>query len=379
MSRVFLYILFLTAFVSCKEKYELPYSGPATGYLVVDGIINGGQGPTNIRLTRTLALVDTVPFRNENNAQVFVEGDNNTSFELNETQSGVYSHPQLTLEQHVKYRLRINTSEGKIYLSEYSDNRKTPPIDNISWERTGDGVMFFVNTHDAQNNTRFYKWDYEETWEFRSNYLSTLRYVYDGFGNPIAVTERDYDEMMKMYYCWQGETSKNILIGSSIKLSRDTIHLPVLFIPQESWKISALYSILVKQYALSPAAFEFFQRMKKNTEQVGSLFDAQPSELTGNIQCLDNPAEIVIGFVEVSEAQQQRIFVARNEVLPWDYRMLCYEESILNNPDSLNTGLIPTSMHLGGPFGSIMRFYASTPLCVDCTTRGTNVKPSFWP
>lgn len=379
MRRALLYILLLTAFGACKEKYDLPYSGPATGYLVVDGTINSGQGPTNIRITRTLALVDSIAFRNETGAAVVVEGENNTQFPLFESGSGVYSNPQLNLQQDVSYRLRIQTSEGKVYHSEFTPNKKTPEIDDISWERSDRGVELYIDTHDPQDNTRYYKWDYEETWEFHSAYLSMLTYVYNAFGEPVNVAERPYDEIMKMYTCWQRESSSNILVGSSAKLSRDTIHLPLKYVENDSWKISVLYSILVRQHALSAAGYEFLQRMKKNTEQVGSLFDAQPSELVGNIKSDEDPQETVIGFVEVSEAKEKRIFIRRNQVIPWNYRQGCVEESILNHPDSLRGGLIPTSPHILSPFGAVIRFYASAPFCVDCRTRGSNVKPSFWP
>jgi hypothetical protein len=379
MRQLIFYILLLTAAAGCKEKYELPYSGPSTGYLVVDGTINGGTGPTNIFISRTLALVDSVASRKESNAVVRVEGENGTQFPLIETQEGTYSSPQLNLQPNVKYRLRILTSDGKVYHSAYSENRKTPDIDNISWEKNGDGVQLFIDTHDPLNNTRYYHWDYEETWQFHSAFSSYLQYTFNPAGDVTGVTDRHPDDAAKMFTCWAGEKSATILIGSSARLSRDTIHLPINFIPMGSWKISVKYSILVHQYALSAAAYEFLQRMKKNTEQVGSLFDAQPSELIGNIQCEDDPSEVVIGFVEVTESKFKRIFINWTEVAPWNYMSGCYEESVFNHPDSINLGLIPTNVDEFGLGGGIVRFNASTPNCVDCTTRGTNVKPSFWP
>src|SRR5688572_23227676 len=97
MRKFTLYLFLLTISAACKEKYELPYSGPPTGYLVIDGVINSGQGPTTLRLTRTLALVDSVAFRHERDANVRVEGDDNSIHPLNEISDGVYYSPQLTL------------------------------------------------------------------------------------------------------------------------------------------------------------------------------------------------------------------------------------------------------------------------------------------
>ena len=144
-----------------------------------------------------------------------------------------------------------------------------------------------------------------------------------------------------------------------------------------------LYSIHIRQYALSRNAYLFYQTIKKNTEQLGSIFDAQPTELTGNIHCVTNPGEIVIGFVDISEEKDKRIFIKNDEVPGWNYRTNCAEAIIDNQPDSLRrngVGLHPTVPVSIGPFGAIVKFYATPEInCIDCTLTGSNVRPSFWP
>jgi hypothetical protein len=382
MRKIFIYLFILfAASTACKEKFVLPGGSPRTGFLVIDGVINSGQGPTTLRLTRTLGLVDSVAFSNEFDANVRVEGDDNSTHPLNELQDGVYHHPQLSLNGSVKYRLHINTRDGREYISDYSPVLRTPPVDSISWERPEEGVLIYINTHDPQNKTLYYRWEYEETWQFHSAFASNLQYKKLSNGDPYDVEPRDPVESQRMYTCWQSEKSTSLLIGSSARLSRDTIHLPLLLVPQGSWKISAMYSILVRQYATSRAGYEFLQRMKKNTEQVGSLFDAQPSELTGNVRCVGDPSEPVIGFIDVADAQEKRIFIRRGEVSPWNYRQSCLEENIANHPDTLVvfSYLIPTTVAATSMRGDTIRIFVSQPDCVDCRLRGTDVKPSFWP
>lgn len=381
MRKIFIGIVLWAATAACKEKYDLPYTGPAAGYLVVDGVINSGQGPTSFRITRTVALVDSVNIRNEVLAHVEVEGEDNSHQVLSETSPGLYRADQLTLQDGVKYRLRIQTDDGKVYLSDYRPARKTPAIDSLPWERTDDGLTLFVNTHDPQNNTHYYRWEFEETWEFHSSFWSLIRYEYDGPDRVIDVDPRPASEAEKMYKCWQSSRSTAILIGSSTKLSRDTIHLPFHFIERPSWKLSVLYSILVRQYAISREGYEFLQRMKKNTEQVGTLFDAQPSELVGNIRCESDPSEPVIGFVEVTEAKEKRIFIRNAEVAPWVYSTGCQQLNVPNDPDSLTEwrAMMPTDVSELSMRGDTLRIFIAAPVCVDCTMRGTNTKPDFWP
>ena len=125
----------------------------------------------------------------------------------------------------------------------------------------------------------------------------------------------------------------------------------------------------------------FFQKIKKNTESLGSIFDAQPSELTGNIHCVTNPSEIVIGYIDISEEKKKRIFIRKDELPGWGYRTGCTFITIDNNPDSIlkyGVGLHPTvpfMVDLG-----VKSFYATPDQnCIDCTLTGSNVRPPFWP
>jgi Domain of unknown function (DUF4249) len=367
---------------NCREKYVLPNTGPAKGYLVVEGLINSGPGSTNIRLSRAVGLVDTVNVKGEVAAQVFVQGDDNSNQLLLERGNGLYSADQLTINDSRKYRLYIKTADGKEYQSDYSTVGHTPAIDTINWERNDRGVEIFVNAHGAQNDTKYYRWEYEETWEFHSFYYSGLKYTYNTANPPkiTGVEPRPPDEGFKMLVCWQGETSSRILIGSTASLSRDSIHLAIQTVEPASWKLSVLYSIKIRQYAISAGQYDFLRRMKKNTEQVGSLFDAQPSELKGNIHCVSNPNEIVVGYMEVSDAQEKRIFINNSQVPNWGYRQFCTEVLVKNNPDSIAPYAysIPTvAVDVMGL--TIVTFNVAEPTCVDCTTKGVNVKPSFWP
>lgn len=382
IARIFLYISLILIAVSCREHFEAPGGGPDNSYLVVEGVINSGTGSTTIRLSRTVPLADSSRLRPEQNASVRVEGDNNTFAQLYETGPGIYTNDQLVLNDNIKYRLHIYTNGGKEYMTEYAATRKAPPVDNISWERRTNGVELFVDTHDPQDTTRYYSWEYEETWEFNSFYSTNLWYVVNPVNGNVGIDYSTAEYANRIYTCWTSEKSSNILIGTSIKLSRDTIHLPITFIPQDAWKLSKLYSINLKQHSPSPGGYEFLQRMKKNTENLGSLFDAQPSQLVGNIRCVDDPNEPVVGYIDVAQVVEKRVFISRSAVAPWNYREACDEISVPNNPDSIKAivdYMLPTSPAVFDNMGNIVRFFASTYVCVDCNTRGTSIKPSYWP
>jgi hypothetical protein len=363
---------------ACKESYDAPVKSTRNAYLVVDGFINNGTDSTYVHLTHTFTLDDSSRVTPELRAKVTVEGKSNGSYSLQEWGGGVYGIPSLALNTAQPYRLHILTAAGKEYVSDYLELKTSPPIDSISWQRTAAGnVQIYANTHDPQNASHYYRWEYQETWEFNSAYYAILKYVNHKiaplFPNPY-------------YTCWKYASSTSILLGSSTKLSTDEIsQAPLALIPSGSWKLQIRYSILVRQYVLTADAYNFWQQMQKNTEQIGSIFSPQPSEPKGNVHSLKDPTEQVIGFVSAGTFRQQRIFITPGQIPDWhsDPYFTC---SLLDIPeDSLEYYLggssfilpvdySPTSSGQGPP-----RYDIADAYCVNCTLTGTNIKPSYWP
>jgi len=371
-------------FAQCKQEYDPQIESKTTGLLVVEGFINSGQGPTTIHLSRSSALEDTI-LKPEFGAQVNVEGDDGSSIGLFSNGNGEYSVAQLILNNGVKYRLNIRTADGKEYVSDFTSVKYTPVIDSITWQRENGGLRIYANAHDPQNQTKYYQWKYEETWEFHSAYYNNLMYIFDPVTtSPIAVAYKYSDQHTDttIYKCWNTLSSSSITLGSTEKLTSDLVYLPVQYIEPHSEKLSVMYSINLRQYAISHDEYLFLQKMKKNTEQLGTIFDPQPSEISGNLHCLTDPDETVIGYIEVAQEQVMRILISNSQVPDWNYDPGCFFFEIDNKPDSIKqhgVGLMPTFAAKKDPLGGIISFYASTPQCVDCTLRGIHQKPDFWP
>ncbi|HUQ97708.1 MAG TPA: DUF4249 domain-containing protein [Chitinophagaceae bacterium] len=370
--------LFLLCFVAgCKEEYYPKVKSGNQSILVVEGVLNSGEGPTTITLSRTLRLEDSLRLLPVNNAQVSVESKSGSVVPLYDfSGNGRYMADQLNLNAADEYRLQITTTDGMQYVSDFVSVRQNPPIDSVNWERNEQGVQLYVNTHNAENNTRYYRWEFQETWELRSGYFSTWKMV-NGIPTPRAMPEES------VYLCWRNFNSSNIILASTAQLISDVInHKLLLSIPAKSEKLGERYSLLVNQYALDKKGYEFYQLLRKNTETLGSIFDAQPSESGGNMHAVSDSTAQVIGFITAAAVQQKRIFISRNDVPDWNFRINC-EESITvpNNPESIrknfSTNYLPYSAKQLGP--TVQEYYGARPECVDCTLRGGSTeKPFYW-
>ncbi len=378
--------------LSCKEPYNPPVIANANSYLVVEGVINSGSDSTVITISRTVNLSARVTSNPVTGAMVTVEGDQNSSYPLFERSPGIYAAAALNLDNAHKYRLDIKTG-GEQYLSDFEPVLNSPPIDSVNFTIAGNGINIYSNTHDPTNTIKYYRWDFQETWMIHSNYDSFF------ISNGDTVLARDYIND-QIYTCWASDASSSIILNSSARLTKSVIvNNPVTFVASTSEKLGDKYSILVRQYALSGDAYNFWVNLKKNTEQLGSIFDAQPSQINGNIHSVTKPNEPVIGYISVGGTASTRIFITNQQLPNWTVAQdgpVCsldtyyYAAHILGVDTPINEvnefiNYDKGAMYPQIPVNAIslpgkppIGYSASTKECVDCTLRGSNKQPSFW-
>jgi hypothetical protein len=361
---------------ACKDKYVANIHVPPLGFLVVEGFINVGNGSTNIQLSRASSL-DSPVIIWENGADLAVQSENGASYSLNQDSAGHYSIGQLPVDLTQKYRLYIRTTNGKEYLSEFSEAKISPPIDSVNWTANQEQVTIYVSTHDDQNKTLYYQWQFEETWKYTSAYGSDIEYK----GGQIVI--RPDSDMV--HICWRSDVSTTIAIASSAKLSSDVIYqFPLTLVPYNSTdKLINRYSILVKQFALTKDWYEWKLKVKKNTEQLGTIFDAQPSTTGGNITCTTDPTESVVGFIGCTSETEKRIFIDRSEIPPtpvfsgYEY---CQSDTVpLSDVDATYSSgfYLPTQQYYLNGF--LVGIIGAGAACVDCRFKGgTLIQPPFW-
>jgi hypothetical protein len=378
LHRVYICWLLAVLIGSCVEPYTPAAVSEAESLLVVEGFINSSAGPTTFSLSRTRKQENVKNFIPESSAQVGIQSEAGDNYALTEQGAGVYTSNLPDLNPDTRYRIYIKTSNHREYASNFVHLKQTPPIDTLTWTVEEDGVQIYVSAHDPGNNTRYYRWNAEESWEyvsaFYSNHLYKDKQMLTRYGDDLIFT------------CWRSDRTREIYLGSSAKLAADVIYRqPITFIPVGTGKLMEKYSILVSQYALSQQGFEYWQILEKNTESTGSIFDAQPSQLPGNIYCLTNPQEPVIGFVEASSVQQKRIFIVGRS-LPFRTPNIGYEtcelDTVPNSPSHLEEKFADGYFVPVNPIAStsgIVAYTYSFKQCVDCREKGgTTLKPDFW-
>jgi hypothetical protein len=386
MTRPFFYYALLSGWLAllsgCVDRYTPDVPPAAQANLVVDGYINP-QGSTVIKLARTFSVNTKSMAPTEARARVVIAGDGGQRYTLVESPTGTYTSAALALDLSQQYQLLITTAQGREYASDKLPVVLTSPVDTLTWQLTPvEGIQVFLTTHDANTAARYYRWEYEETYQFTSAFESTIEYdARRNFVRPRGLS---------IYRCWRTEPSTAILQGNSAQLSQNAlIDFPLLTV-LPSMKLRYGYSVLVRQYAQTQAEYDYWERLRKNTENLGTVNDPLPGRVTGNVHAVVDATEPVLGYVGVHSVTEKRLFVDGAQFPTPRPSSVLFDPAYAGclKPDylGLTLALPQFKQGLSVPIQPVRNLDGDTtgatfssPACVDCRQRGTNMKPSYWP
>lgn len=346
--------------------------------LVVDALITDESVPHAITLSRSYPL-DKRNSLPEIGAEVIVVKEDGENWVLKENSGGIYRTDTSTFKAHIgeKYQLRIRTKNSEEFESDWVEILPVAPIDSLLWqyeERVSitdgsvtQGVGIYLYASDPLNQTRYYKWEFDETWEFR------VPFIAEG-GLPNRTT------------CWDEDKPKGIRIATTEFLAEDRlVRHPVYFITGSSNRLSIGYSLIVRQYALLKESFDYWDQLNRINYRQGSLYDAPPAQIPGNIRNLTNPGKPVLGYFQASGVATRQLFIFREELPPGFYVSGGFPNcTVIDIPATdvgsyYKLGYVLVSKYFNTQLQKEMAVLTNAVACVDCTVNGTNVKPSFWP
>jgi hypothetical protein len=269
-----------------------------------------------------------------------------------------------------KYTLHINTNNSTAnhysYESLPMEMKAAPPIDSLYYEKVTlkekdqhsgpwEGCQIFLDTQDPGGSCRYYRWDYTETWKFHL---------------PYYVPNQT---------CWITNSSTDIIVKSTSALAIDRIsRLPVKFISNESDRLSVRYSILVNQYSVGEDEYSYWDKLQNISQDVGSLYDITPATIPGNIFCVEDPSEQVLGYFSVSAKTSKRIYIDEYFRGLVNLYTECPSDTIYGNASipnlNLSVWIIVDEPYEMPPY----KVLTNRKVCADCTVRGTTVQPDFW-
>jgi Domain of unknown function (DUF4249) len=373
---------------SCLDTFNPPMDLRTVDVLVIDGFLNASEKRVDVVITQAQTLTSAGPAPVVSGASVSIHSADGGSFNLPETKAGTYSRTELNIDHDAKYQLRVKTLAGEEYHSDFVDVRRAPSIRDLIIEPRQDetALEVTISAADPTKNTRYYRWDYIETWEYTSIFRSDFDLV-----NRLPVPRLPGQGI---YRCYRQRQSTKILVGTTIHLDEDVVSNQLLAtIPKGDQRTMAKYGIEVIQRSITRHEYDYLRQLQKSTESLGGLFDPQPSQTYGNIQNIGDSSIPVLGYFSAGTTNRLRSFYIHDD-LPEAMKVLppigsCVQDTVcLTIPNSFGLKchielktLKGTEVITGSLFKEFetIGFMASTAECADCRTQGgTTTPPPFW-
>lgn len=401
MKKVKIYhIIFLTIIAlianSCIEPFDIKTTTFESA-LVIEATITNEFKYQEINLSKTFQLEDNGPLA-ESGANVKIVDDGQNVYNFREISPGKYvSYNEFKALPNKNYQLLIITSEGKSYSTLPTPLTNSTQIDNLYASREIDelgfeGISIFVDSFDPTGNSKYYRYEYEETYKIIAPKWSEYDLVVTSNGPPYGVEKvrRTKEERV----CYNTLYSNSIIQNETIGFSEDRVFkFPVRILSKDNAIISHRYSILVKQYVQSLDAFTFYKTLNKLSGSESLFSQNQPGFFNGNAFSLDDPNEKVIGFFEVSSVSTKRMFFNFIDLFPGEPLPPYFTKCEPYAPSNTRYANDPSDLYYLVKSGAVKYYMANltptpnsdegphlvvSPECGDCTKLGTNVMPDFW-
>lgn len=305
--------LFLIALVgnSCIDIIDLTIEDKEE-FLVVDGSFNANGGPHLLKLYYATGL--------RVNAQRPVSDAEINIFEGG-TQVGTYTqitpgNYQLVTGELIgivgqSYHIEIKLANGATYYS---------IADNIPEKVKGDSVFFdfqyqeetinesiirkpfvqvFIATPLPDNTTPYWlKWEVNRMYSFPENIWSTFPPPPKICYIPLETNQQEL----------------NLFDGGEVAAT----YLPKWEVAQRLLPLSDMefrgrHYYLVNQQSITEGAYNYWDKVNLVANQTGSIFDAPPAAIPGNIYNLNDPEEVVLGYFELANTDSLRGFFTESD------------------------------------------------------------------
>ncbi|UWY29665.1 DUF4249 domain-containing protein [Flavobacterium sp. TR2] len=368
---------------SCTEQYVYQ-DQDFEDALTVEATLTNELKFQEINISRTRPVNDTVKII-ESGANVTVVDSDGNVFAFDEKDGKYVSADEFKAEPNKTYQLKITTSSGKSYISstEALPTQNTIDLETAIANKDGvRGVQVNVKSFDPTNTSKYYRYEYDETYKIISRYAIDERIKLVQQNGHYIYQKVPVETNIKV--CYTTKHSTGIRQTNTVDLAEDRVNYAVRFIKDTDYMLTNRYSILVSQFTQNQSAYDYYYKSKKIIDSGELLSPNQPGYVVGNIKSTTDFREKVVGYFEVASVSKKRIFFSFKDFFPsekpteyfttCDARFYGFDEIQSNNYD-----ILKTHEYIGdGPGMTPTGFYMVEKVCGDCTSFSSNVIPSFW-
>jgi len=364
----------------CIKVFDPQIDSTVENKYVVSGRVIDLEGWQEVEVSQS-SPIESPAYLPVSGCQVKIQDNKGNEFLMEEYKPGSYhvwmSREYLTAG--TSYQVKVTTPGAEELASGFDTMPTGPPLDSVYYliedvpttdpEISLRVMQFYVDLKANNSNSRYYKWEVEETWEYETAY--PYEYYYDGDIHKIEPP--DYSTKV----CWRSGLFRNVFTISTKNLSQNSYsHYPLHAIDGHSSRLSIYYSMLVRQLALSEEAYNYWEQLRINSNEQGGLYEKQPLAIRGNLQNVSTPEKVVLGYFYAASQSDRRYFYHDIKGIELDFDDGCIREELgIGGWKNVYPWEYP--VYFTYVLGQLKTLSKE---CIDCRAMGgTIVKPDFWP
>jgi len=309
------YLILIILFTACQEVYYPDDIDANLKIPVIEGYIHDGPGPYKVELFWATEFNENsnTPIKN---ARITISDNFGHNAVLKETSNGIYKSNQEDISGTPGrlYTLRVELEDGSIYESIPTLMKTAKEIDSIYAEigekeyfsknfygeliiKKINGLHVYASMNTGSGNKRFFRF-------YNRLVYQTHYYIYpecEFACEPIVV------------YCWSiGSLDDIVNIKSTFNSNSEQVikrhnlgFLPYVYNPV--WQDDTTgpihpsgWIVTTTAYSISKNAYEYYNSVVKQLIAEERIFDPIPSQIKGNMYCLSDTSQIVLGLFEVA-------------------------------------------------------------------------------
>jgi hypothetical protein len=338
--------VFLSAisFFACQENYVNDELKADKLIPVIEGQVKNDSGPYQVLLYYAL------PYNGKSRtsisgATVYVKDDIGNAFYYQEKSAGAYFSNPKTFCSTIgrSYTLFVEMPDGKILKSDPELLRDTLRIQQIikknetreEYYRNQDNQIITTMVH-GESNYAIIDPVYAEKAFYRliSYYMIYGEGRYDTiYYKWVAVNKIPYEFMIDSTVY-----SKCVDVNVENTLPRIGIYNPDdqsgniafsffvrstdYYISDESFTVGTK-SLFTYLYTISPEAYNYYESMNDQLNASSRIYDPLPTQLVGNMHCLSDSNQVVLGFFEASS-------YTLNLTNAFPHKIACYDSVVVS-------------------------------------------------
>lgn len=385
-------MVLMVVITSCIQRFDPEIRDVDAVKYVITGQVNSGDDiqRINIGTSSPISKPGIIPVTGCTVKVIDAKGN---EYPAHDVWNGNYDVdiPQNELIPGNSFKVDIVVPGGTHIVSDFDQILAGPPIESVYYEvqklptespiEFTDGIQFYADLDASNFACRNFRYEVIETYEYHTKY--PIEWWYNG--RLRHTTPPDSSKMV----CWRTTSLRDVYMVSTEDLAENKYKKYALnFVDnQSSARLVYGYSLLLRQYSMSDEAFQYWEKIRLNSQEQGGLYDSQPMSIKGNLHNVTNPGQDVLGFFSATTVTQKRIFVKNVPNLPIEFVFNCVIGNLprmgLQGTDPINYPIyLPQrSIWIDDAWVSTYDLLTIDHECVDCTATvgGTIVKPDFWP